>query len=160
MIHRFDLWLGKTMFIPIAIRICQRLHISQYALHTYIWLFVFFYAVYRGPHAYGTGLAGWLFYGLVVLFAALWTLIAALVPESTRRSTSWVRHLFVFLMLSDIGFFLPALALAHEPLTSTVIQTVKDWFVVLAEYALTITTIPPLEAKEKKASGKLARQES
>jgi hypothetical protein len=159
MMHRFDLWLGKTMFVPLVIRICQRTKLSQYTLHTYIWLVILLYNLLRGPSVYGNGIWGWLFYGFLALVTLFWVIMAAVVPDSIKTSATWLRYSFIFFFCFDC-FGIVMTALVHKPMATAVIIAVKDWFILLAEYALTIKTIPPLEAKEKKLSGKLARQKA
>lgn len=155
MIHRFDLWLGKRLFIPIAIRLCQLLRMSQYALHTYIWLAVFFYNLSLGPQQFG-----WFWYTLMALMMLVWVLIAGLAPESIRQSFTPIRFMFVALFLMDFPLLVMMIA-NHEPhLVQRAVQSFKDWTIVLAEYALCITHVPPLEKKAKKESAKLVGQEA
>jgi hypothetical protein len=154
-IHKFDLWLGKTMFIPIAIRLCQQFKISQYTLHTYLWLCVWFYWLSQGPHAAG----GWLMFGVLSVMATIWVVISALAPDYTRRSLEFVRLMFVLFLLMDLPVFILGVTVSkHFNMPHVLVNDFKDWVIVLAEYALTISTIPPLEAKEKKRAAKLARQ--
>ena len=38
-IRRLDIWLGKTLFHPPIILICQRTRQTQYAVHRALWFF-------------------------------------------------------------------------------------------------------------------------
>lgn len=153
MFHRFDLWFGKRLFIPIAIRLCQLLGISQYALHTYLWLSVILWNMSRGPHALG----GYFMYTLMAILAVVWVCISALTPDAMRRPATFIRHLWICIFFLDIGLFMGGVYFAQSLLSSS-IELVKDWMILLAEYAITIHTIPPLESREKKRAAKLARQ--
>jgi hypothetical protein len=159
MLDKIDLWLGKKLFVPLAIRACQQFKINQYTLHTYIWLLVWFSFVWDGPGKH-PGIFGWFIYVVICVFALFWTVAAAVMPhEMVKRSAGWIRALW-WLGASIAIFGIVAAAITKDSpfLYSQVYIFTRDWLVLLAEYALTIRTIPPLEAKEKKHAGKLARQ--
>jgi hypothetical protein len=150
MFVRFDHWLGKHMFVPIIIRICQRAKITQHRFAAYGWMVALFCLLAETPH----GWFDWIMYGITVLIGMLAIAVTALMPDYPFQSNGVGFRMFVlaqFLLLD----LLPLLVFGwHTVHPNTLFAPI----VLFAEYAKTITTIPPLEAKEKKRAAKLARQ--
>lgn len=154
-----DVWVGKRIFQPIAIKLCHLLGINQYRLHSYIWLLVLLWLIYDGPGAKPMW-ADWVIYGLTILVAALWTVATALVPDRLSRS------LFAFRMVWLIFFTMDVLGVVvtftqGEPDWLFAALATRHFLVLIAEYATTITTLPPKKKKEKKTktATKLAVQQ-
>lgn len=143
MIARFDAWLGRTMFHPPIIWICQMTRQTQYALSKLIWFGVALYMFSKAEGALGN-----IFFGAVAFVAAVRAGAAADEEESSFR---WLRMFIFSLMALDV---IANIALGRSPLTGTNAANVAMLF---AEYACTIKTIPPRRKRERKASGKAVR---
>lgn len=126
-----DTKVGKILFIPIIIRVCQLLRIDQ---NWFGWA-CFFLASLDGLY-YAQ------LWGTKVIFA-IGALLMCMVSywNPPGRSNRWWRLFLIFFILVFI--------------ISSVIQNDVPWvlgydiIVLFAEYAWTIRTIPPLEAEEK-----------
>lgn len=139
--ERLDHWLGKTLFVPVIIRICQRAGMTQYRFHRY-GLFA--------AGLYGVGFSeGWLAKGLFAFIALIFCLGATLLGDMPEKpSARFWRLLPVFMLVLLAALLVP---------TGKVPITTGFWLLcAFAEYALTIKTIPPLEAKEPKKTRVMA----
>lgn len=133
--ERIDSWVGRNLFVPLVIRWCQQFGVTQHRVHRVCWFIAALLAFY-----FAHSLASKVFLGC---FAVLMCLMAGLMSDNVP-STSWR-----WFRLMIIGFLAyDAFQLDYRP--------VYDMLVLIAEYASTIRTIPPLEAKEPMA--KLARE--
>lgn len=125
---RFDHWLGRTLFVPPIIQLCQLTRQTQFAVSRLFW----FIAALDG------------FYHAETLFSSvLWggMSIVMMITASQRADHPTVTFLF-FRMLGVVflTFDLIGGAVTGEWAGS------EFWILVLvAEYAATIRTIPPLE---------------
>jgi hypothetical protein len=124
-----DHWVGKTLFIPIIIKVCQKAHVSQYIFASYssasatmYWLWLF------------QGVAPWFFYAVMVLIAVFQVSIVALRIELAHGSQKLTRWMCLFFGTFDL----------------VVLSAVTVFWALMlfAEYARTIDTIPPEEIKE------------
>ena len=142
MIRRLDAWIGKHLMQPPIIWVCQRVGINQYAFYRYGWWLVAVHAVaFEKPW---TGL--WWF---AVLFAIARTVSAGAWLDRPRPDAPALRMILLVLLamgLVDLAFGEPAL---HG--------TISNLTALVAEYALTITTIPPRKTEERARKLKLAR---
>jgi len=146
MLTKIDLWLGKKLFIPIIIWICQRAKITQYKFNIYAWVIATFSVIYSSELKNATD---WVVLVLMSICALFWILQAALIPDMPRNPTGlWFR----FFIMTCIVLFDIIPTIAGTPIRNNIIF---GPLVLFAEYALTIKTIPPLEAKEKAPSEKL-----
>lgn len=142
---RLDAWLGKTLFHPPIILVCQLTRQSQYAFYRAMWFFAACHATYYGL-AEDRGWAWTVFMWFWVIF----TMINATVyPDRPARSSGFFRLLFWFLFLTGAAF-IPA----RGEITD---GTVRALMVLFAEYAATIRTIPPREKREAKKRAQEAR---
>ncbi|MGH6782681.1 MAG: hypothetical protein ACREB5_11335 [Sphingomonadaceae bacterium] len=140
MFTRIDLWVGKTLFVPPIIKFCQLTRQTQHAVSRLFW----FAAMLSGLY-WATNAVDYLIFGLGSLAMML---TASLRADYPTRSTLWFR---IFALVSLV--LRVALALAGEG-----VDGIEFWFLVLvAEYAATIRTIPPLESKQ--AAGRRAGAE-
>ena len=133
----FDLWIGKTLFVPPIIRFCQLTGQSQFAISRLFW----FVAALDGFYHADALVSSVIFGGMSVVMM----LTASLRADMPTRSSMWFRMLALALFALDLlqG------ARAGEWLGT------EFWvFVLIAEYAATIRTIPPRETKK---AGKAAR---
>jgi hypothetical protein len=142
MLRRIDAWIGKTLFVPIIIRICQRFKMTQYAFHRYCWFYACLHGLYFADDWIGKVIFG--------IGAPVMCLMSAMFADVAISETRWFRY---FILLTAPWFVLPE-ALFGENYEKAVYTLV----VLFAEYATTIKTIPPLEAKERAVKGKVARQ--
>lgn len=130
MLTTFDAWLAKTIFVRPIIKLCELTRQSQFAVSRLFW----FIAVLDGFYHADTLLSSIIFglLSLVVLF------MASLHADTPTRSFIWTRMIALLLLIIDIGTGVAAGAWAG----------VELWFFVLvAEYAATIRTTPPLADK-------------
>ena len=146
--ENFDHFVGKTLFIPPIIKMCQTFGWSQYRLGNYAvaiaWLTLL----------YSLKLDGWFNITLFVLGAIITILSiirAALSPESKSSADSSGWRMVYFLLF---GMDLFTAALAKE-----VDASLAFWFLLLtASYAFSIKQIPPREKKSKaKAGGEFSK---
>lgn len=127
-----DLWIGKTLFVPPIIRLCQLTRQSQFAISRLFW----FIAALDGFYRADTLVSAVIFGGLSIFMM----LTASLRADMPTRSSLWFRMLALGFLVLDVmqgartGNWLGA----------------EFWvFVLVAEYAATIRTIPPHEHKKK-----------
>jgi hypothetical protein len=138
-----DRWIGKTLFVPPIIRFCQLTRQSQFAVSRLFW----FVAALDGLYRADTIFSAILFGGLSVVMMVT----ASLRADSPTRSSMWFRMFAIVLLAAD---------LANGAVTGER-AGIEFWlFVLIAEYASTIRTIPPLEVETTaaRATGSTQRQ--
>lgn len=138
---RLDAWLGKTLFQPPIIALCQRTGITQYAVHRYLWWALFMWILWRDADSH------WAILVVLVAFALIQTLVAGLAPDFPVETRPWFRRILLAIFLITI---LVAAASGEVPGVGECIA------MLFAEYALTIKTIPPLE--DKRVTGGRAQE--
>lgn len=125
---KIDHWIGKTLFVPPIIKLCQLTRQSQFAVSRLFWFIAALDGFYWADSLFGSVLWGGL--SIVMMVSAAW--------RSDTPTSS-----FMFFRL------LAAFALIMGLLTSMAASEwsgVEFWiFVLVAEYAATIRTIPPSE---------------
>ncbi|PTQ12803.1 hypothetical protein CLG96_01250 [Sphingomonas oleivorans] len=134
LLTKLDLWIGKTLFVPLIIKFCQLTRQSQYAVSRLFW----FIAALDGFHRADTLLSSIMF-GVMSIFMML---TASLRADMPARSSLWFRML-------AMGFL--ALDLMKGVVAGEWLGTEFWVFVLIAEYAATIRTIPPREHRKKAA---------
>lgn len=149
MLRRLDVWLGKTLFHPIIIRICQAAKITQYRFCSYCWLIAFFLILARAPHTW----QGWVVYTFIALLCVVQIWLIASAPQTVQERAErrgegigWRIFFWICLLFDLLHYVWPP-----KPLLSSIIG---DVIILFGMYALTITTIPPLEDR-KRADKKL-----
>jgi len=134
-ITEIDLWLGRTLFVPPIIKICQVTRQSQYAVSRLLW-----FITALDQLRIATTLATQIIAGLFSLFMIYTASLRADMPAFSMR---WFRMLALGLLLLDVV----------SSLGSGEWRGVEIWVIVLfAEYAATIDRIPP---DDRKAARKL-----
>ena len=129
-----DLWIGKTLFVPPIVRLCQLTRQSQFAVSRLFWFIAALDGFYRAETLFSS-----------ILFGALSLIMmvtASVRADSPTISSVWFRMLALAFLIMDVvrGF-------ATQEWAGT-----EFWlFVLIAEYAATIRTIPPLEERKKAA---------
>jgi hypothetical protein len=138
---KVDAWIGKTLFIPLIIKLCHLTRQTQYAVSRLFWFIAALDGFYRAETLFSSFLWGGL--SLVMMFTAV-----------TRADAPTPTFLF-FRMLSVILFALDVLKAA----VTGEWAGVEFWiFVLIAEYAATIRTLPPRELSTRTTAGAAARR--
>lgn len=142
LIARTDEWLGLKLFHPPIIRFCQWTGYTQHRLHRDMWFAAGLYYAWRAAQDGDP----WPWTALLLFLCMVLGLRAALRPASwPETGTRWFRvALWLILALE-----LPAVVLTGEWL-----RPADNLWLLVAEYAATIATIPP---REKKARTKARR---
>ena len=124
-----DHWVGKTFFVPPIIKFCQLTRQTQYACSRLFWFLAGLDGLY---HAHSLG--GYVFWGGMSLLMAF---------TATLRANSPTMSLRLFRLL---GLVCLAYDVVHGALAGAWAGS-EFWILVLvAEYAATIRTIPPVES--------------
>ena len=129
-----DLWIGKTLFVPPIVRFCQWTRQSQFAASRLFW----FVAALDGLYRADTFFSALLFGGLSIVMMVT----ASLRADAPTRSSMWFRMLALLFLVLDV---------AAGAVTGKWAGTEFWVLVLIAEYAATIRTIPPLEARKRAA---------
>lgn len=131
-----DLWIGKTLFAPLIIKLCQLTRQSQFAVARLFW----FVAALDGFYRSDTLVASIIFGAMSIVMMVT----ASLRADMPTASFMWARLLAIGFLVVDI----------IKGLVDGDWAGIEFWiFVLIAEYAATIRTIPPHEAKKKAARG-------
>ena len=129
-----DEWLGKTLFVPPIIKLCQLTGQSQYAVSRLLW-FVVALDQLRLAETFGQKV-------IAGIFSLIMMLTASLRADMPAFSMRWFRMLALVLLILDI---------VHGARSSEW-AGVEIWIIILfAEYAATIRTIPPAEVQSRSA---------
>lgn len=132
-----DLWIGKTLFLPPIIKFCQWTRQSQFAVSRLFW----FIAALDGFYRADTLFASVMFGGLSLFMMVT----ASLRADMPTRSSLFFRMLALVFLLLDL----------LQGATTGLWAGVEFWLIVLiAEYAATIRTIPPHEAKDARKAAR------
>ena len=132
LIERADAWVNKTMFRPLIIKACQKLHWTQYQFS-------------RWAGAFGLTFASITLFenvlsSYVVMGLAAFLLYIAATTDPNQPITG---HLFLRLFTWALGVIGVVLAPQYA-----VIMIITFIAYLFSEYALTITTIPPADVKK------------
>ena len=133
-VETIDLWIGKTLFVPPIVRFCQLTRQSQFAVSRLFWFVAALDGFYRAETLF-----------FAILFGALSVVMmvtASLRADMPTRSSVWFRMLGLVLLCVD---------LVTGAVTGAWAGTEFWVFVLIAEYAATIRTIPPRDAKKARA---------
>jgi hypothetical protein len=126
LITEVDAWIGKTLFIPPIIKLCHLTRQTQYAVSRLFW----FIAALDG------------FYRAETLFSSLlWGGLSVVMMITAVRRADAPTQTFLFFRMLAVVF------LALDLMKAAVIGElagVEFWiFILIAEYAATIRTLPP-----------------
>jgi hypothetical protein len=141
LIRRLDAWVGRTLFHPPIIAICHWTGQTQYALSSTLWFFAFAGMAYTA-----TGWWRW----VILAWVLVYMLRAGLMPDHPSTSILSVRCFWWAALAYDL---LGIAGIGSGRASWLVIEL----FVLVAEYALTIRTLPPRPARERKTSVSEAR---
>ncbi|MBA3678263.1 MAG: hypothetical protein H0W74_12820 [Sphingosinicella sp.] len=134
---KIDRWVGTNLFIPPIIKLCQLTRQSQFAVSRTFWFVAALDGFYR---------AETLFWSIVWGAMSLFMMITA-----TRRADSPTGSFMFFRMLALV--FL-AIDLARGAATGQWAGSEFWLFVLIAEYASTIRTVPPRESSKAAATAR------
>ncbi|MGZ8310790.1 MAG: hypothetical protein ACXWUR_01890 [Allosphingosinicella sp.] len=135
MLANLDAWLGRTLFVPPIIKFCQLTGQSQFAVSRLFWFIAALDGFYRSDTLLSSVIFGVL--SLIMMFTA------SLRADAPTRSSSWMRMIALLLLVVDIVAGAISGAWAG----------VEFWlFVLIAEYAATIRTIPPPAERKSTAT--------
>jgi hypothetical protein len=131
---KIDHWVGKTLFVPPIIKLCQLTRQSQFAVSRLFWFIAALDGFYRADTLFGSILWGGL--------SALMMFSAAQRADSPATSFMFFRLLAVLMLVIDL---VRGAAIGEW-------AGIEFWvFISVAEYAAIIRTIPPKEAAKSAA---------
>jgi hypothetical protein len=123
-----DVWIGKSLFTPLIIKVCQLTRQSQFAVSRLFWFVAALDGFYRAE---------------TLLWSVIWGVMSLfMMVTASMRADSPTQSLMSFRLLSVAFFGLDVL----KGIVTGVWAGCEFWlFVLIAEYAATIRTIPPRE---------------
>lgn len=132
LLARIDAWVGKTLFIPPIIKLCQATSQTQFAVSRLFW----FIAALDG------------FYQAETLFSSvLWGGMSVVMMIMATRRADDPTGSYMFFRLLGLAFLV--VDVAAGAITGKWAGA-EFWVIVLAaEYASTIRTVPPRDLTEK-----------
>lgn len=155
MIGSLATWLGKNLFVPIIIKVCQQTGWSQYKFYNYsTWLaLVFMFWTYHDATAWIV----WVFACMTGVLLAYQTFIAGSTPERKPRVGIFWKEMILIIMLVDTAILLLTLSAGTTSHVREFFTENMPWevFALFGEYARSIDSIPPRKKKEQ-TSKKLA----
>lgn len=125
---RIDLWIGKTLFVPLIIKLCQLTRQSQFAVSRLFWFIAALDGFYHAETLFSSVLWG----GMSVL------MMITASQRADRPTTS-------FMVFRLLGVLFLALDLVKGAVTGAWAGCEFWLLVLIAEYAATIRTVPPRE---------------
>ncbi len=133
-LETIDLWIGKTLFVPPIVRFCQLTRQSQFAVSRLFWFVAALDGFYRADTPFSAILFG--------VLSIVMMVTASLRADMPTRSSMWFRMFALAFLVLDV---------AAGAVTGEWAGTEFWLFVLVAEYASTIRTIPPREARKAAA---------
>jgi hypothetical protein len=131
LIERMDHWIGRTLFVPPIVKLCQLTRQSQFAVSRLFWFVAALDGFYRADTLFASVLFG--------AMSVLMMITASLRADMPTRSSMWFRMLALLFLAMDV---------AAGAVTGKWAGTEFWLFVLIAEYAASIRTIPPLAEKK------------
>lgn len=131
---KVDHWIGKTLFVPPIIKLCQLTRQSQFAVSRLFWFITSLDAFYRAETLLGSILWGGI--SVVMMLSAAWR------ADAPTTSFMFMRMMAVVLLVLDLA---RGLAIGRW-------GGLEFWlFVLIAEYAAIIRNIPPRQTAKRTA---------
>ena len=132
MIARIDVWLGLRVFQPPAILLCWLLRCTQHRLNRDMWFVIMAWMTWRGAYLNHYGWAVTVIMGICCLASgAVASFVHQHVPTVTFR---WYRMLIMVFLITET---------AAVPVSGQWWMPLEDIWILIAEYAATITNLPP-----------------
>lgn len=132
LITGIDRWIGRTLFVPGIVKLCQITNQTQFAVSRLFWFIAALDGLYRAE----TLLSSVLFGGLSLMMM----ITASLRANDPTTSFMWFRMFALVLFAIDV---------LRGAMTSEW-AGVEFWvFVLIAEYAATIRTVPPRRTEKR-----------
>jgi hypothetical protein len=127
-----DQWIGKTLFVPPIIKLCQLTRQSQFAVSRTFWFFAALDGFYHAE---------------TLVWSIIWAGISiVMMITAVRRADNPTASLMFFRLLAAAFFSLDLV----RGLTTGVWAGIEFWILVLvAEYAATIRTLPPRDTAKR-----------
>jgi hypothetical protein len=140
-LSEIDAKIGKHVFHPPVILLCQYTNQSQYAIYRSGWFLWAMWNLYTLPSGTPWFLTTFLFVAAFIFMAAL-----AVRPDKPLTSNIFIRVAWVILLLDEV--------VGLVAMDNTWQHLVGPTIVVFSEYAATIKTIPPRPKKQAKTSAR------
>lgn len=128
---KIDHWIGRTLFVPPIVKLCQLTRQSQYAVSRLFWFIAALDGFYRAETLFGS---------------VLWGGVSVVMMVSAGRRADAPTHSFMLFRLLAVALL--ALDLVQGAATGGWAGAEFWVFVLIAEYAAVIRTIPPREARQ------------
>jgi hypothetical protein len=138
-LERIDRWIGRRIFHPPIVALCQRTGMSQRAVARYGWMLATWTLLMR--ISFGS-LGGWVISIFVIVVTIIETARAAINPEAPIPRLDLLRRIILISTVLDIVAL--AIATSQRGFPGFEWKYAWDLFALIAEYAKTIRTIPPL----------------
>lgn len=156
-VTKADHWIGKTLFVPLIIRFCQRAKRSQYWVANHCWLFAYLCFVHveftEGVPKHGVTWLTWLLLAITIFLV----LSVGRNPDRQHRMLAIGPGFRMFFVVISIPHFM------SHALGEKILWAGPDWdascptslLILIGAYAYSITTIPPLEDTAREKAPKL-----
>lgn len=129
---KIDHWIGRSLFVPPIIKFCQHTHQTQYAVSRLFWFVAALDGFYRADTLFGSIL--WGLMSIVMMVSAGWR------ADHPTNSFMFFRLLAVVMLVLDL----------FRGVATGEWAGFEFWiFVLVAEYAAIIRTIPPKETARR-----------
>jgi hypothetical protein len=135
-----DHWIGSTLFVPPIVKLCQLTRQSQFAVSRLFWFVAALDGFYRAE---------------TLFWSVVWAAVSVVMMVSAARRADQPTASFMFFRLLAATFLV--LDVVKGAATGAWAGTEFWLFVLTAEYAAIIRTIPPREAS-KSASKRAAAE--
>lgn len=130
-----DQWIGKTLFVPLVIKLCQLTRQSQFAVSRLFW----FIAALDG-----------FYHAETLIWSIVWAGISVVMMITAVRRADNPTASLIFFRLLAVAFLVMDLV---KGMATGEWAGIEFWvFVLVAEYAATIKTLPP-RSKSKRTAG-------
>jgi succinate-acetate transporter protein len=125
-LRKLDHWIGKTLFVPPVVKLCQLTRQSQFAVARLFWFMAALDAFYRAE---------------TIAWAMLWGVFSLVMMFSAARLPDTPTHSFLLFRMLAVTFLIGGFA---KGAATGEWAGLEFWlFVLIAEYAAIIRTIPP-----------------
>jgi hypothetical protein len=143
MIARADAWVGRTLFVPLIVRFCQRTGWSQFLVHNYLYLIGSYMLLMAAMTKHESQ-------GVTFFLALVLTWKIGRNPEYKGYESRLLRYVFIVLnVIHATAHITGRHLLGAGPDWDLSCPVGMMW--LTAEYARTIKTIPPHESEEREA---------